>query len=134
MRLNVGTEGPQLSILRHRRPLRATPAKERVICADIYRHGKLISCTTSGEAFKSPHLQDMSGETTGGQGLSKIIYTYRPYLLRSLERAPTTKKCYEKKGGQGLSEILYEYYRLFVIGSSVKKAPAPFHHHLATGA
>ena len=53
---NVGMKTSQLSILRATVASGAMQAKERIICVDIYRHGKLISCTTPGEALKSPQL------------------------------------------------------------------------------
>jgi hypothetical protein len=65
------------------------PSKERIICVDIYRLDKLISCSTFGEAFKSPHLQRyVSGKLEDEGGIYNILYTYRPFVFGSSVKKP----------------------------------------------
>ncbi len=65
---NAGGEGPQLSILRATVAFNAMPAKERIICVDIYRLGKLISWSTLGEVFIDPAQEEGKGiQRAGGQ-------------------------------------------------------------------
>jgi hypothetical protein len=51
------------------------PAKEQVICVDIYRLAKLISCSTSGEVSKCPRFpREFWGKNGGGKtSVSKIL-------------------------------------------------------------
>ncbi len=72
---NAGPETSQLSILRATVASGAMPAKERVICVDIYRLGKLISCSTLGRVFIDPHLERKSRDNREVRVLYEQIYT-----------------------------------------------------------
>ena len=62
------------------------PEKERVICVDIYRLGKLISWSTSGEAFKSPRFPREFWKRLAGA--DKHHYAYRPFVFGSSVKKP----------------------------------------------
>ncbi len=104
MRLNAGLKTPQLSILRATVAFNAIPEKERLICADIYRPGKLINSSTSGEAFIDSHLQwYVYGKLEDGGSLYIILYTYRHFVLGSSVKRPllglisSSRSRYEKR-------------------------------------